>query len=821
MKFGQPLSFAKNFVLRCETFMQACNNGATAQQESSIKLLDDFKTTVNQLRLDKKTELQLNNQICELGWSNDALTVEKNTLEREIQSLTNQVDELKRDLTNCRGQLSSKNDELVTALAVPKEDSWLKAKIQDLETARDGIGSQLESSKQELAKLKEELGAFQESARHKEQQSKDWEQKFNEVQSRIKCLQEEKMRLLAGKQQGIGEACQEERQRIAKAAEASKATLKMRLESELSHLERKVKEKDAELVIVKEQLRIAQDGSVSQVDKSNILQRELVLYKEQFIQQLAQLKRLEDQNPSREARDRLLDNLQSVRNECKELRNHLETIRTENNENIERAMRGQQVIEGNLRQINSLENENEKLKEGNEELQKRLESCNAAYSQQDALHAESQSDQPSIAASEKTAFVTPRGIFLRQQQNQGPKPASGHASSLESGSILRNDIFLDRGLETPEDALRKAARGIVASRSGSQVGKAFQAPSMASANKFETPPIRYQGALHKGSTNSKTPNSGSCVSPQPLRVGQRSLKVATRKHGTFGQGSGTGAVTHQLNGTETFAQGVQEACTGDGSSRSVHVADVPSSSGIAPFAAVASSIPTLSPITDLSSMMDELGSLPDQEQLQEAYAKARGRKDDAADAKVAAARGHQNLAWSTMNSFEKENTERDAAPKFPSRRKSISTEEEALRRRTAQPTRSAIKKPKTALDVVSTSEPAPVTILEPSSKPNHKGKMATAQIQDGPRGPYNRAVSGGKPQSPQTGNPYAANDSAQGPSNGVEHSPNRPPPKRNALKRASLSGQTQAAPKRVRTCRGMSLIRRDVVPDSQEDMQTV
>jgi len=174
--------------------MQACNNGATAQQESSIKLLDDFKTTVNQLRLDKKTELQLNNQICELGWSNDALTVEKNTLEREIQSLTNQVDELKRDLTNCRGQLSSKNDELVTALAVPKEDSWLKAKIQDLETARDGIGSQLESSKQELAKLKEELGAFQESARHKEQQSKDWEQKFNEVQSRIKCLQEEKTR---------------------------------------------------------------------------------------------------------------------------------------------------------------------------------------------------------------------------------------------------------------------------------------------------------------------------------------------------------------------------------------------------------------------------------------------------------------------------------------------------------------------------------------------------------------------------------------------------------------------------------------------------
>ncbi len=801
--------------------MQACNNGTTAQQESSIKLLDDFKTTVNQLRLDKKTELQLNNQICGLGWSNDALIVEKNTLEREIQNLTNQVDELKRDLTTCRVELNSKNDELVAALAAPKEDSWLRAKIQDLETARDGITSQLERSKQELAKLKEEVGAFQESARHKEQQSKDWERKFNEVQPRIKCLQEEKTRLLARKQQEIEEACKEERQRIAKAAEASKATLKMRLESEVSHLERKIKEKDAELVLVKEQLRTAQNGNASQVDKSNILQRELVLYKEQFIQQMAQLKRLEEQNPGREACDRLTDSLQSVRNECAELRNHLETIRTANNTNIEAAMRSQQAIEGNLRQINTLENENEKLKEGNEELQKRLESCHAAYSQQEPLHAEPQSDQSSISAQKKTAFVTSQGMLLRHQQNQDPRLASGHASSLKSGSILKNDVFIGRALETPEDALRKAARGIVASRSGSQVGKAVQAPSMASANKFETPHVRRQGALHEARTNSKTPNAGISARSQSLRAGQRSLKVATRKHGTFVQGSGPGAVTHQLNGTEIFAQGVQEACTGDGSLRSISVTDVPSSSGITPFAAVASSMPTPSPITDLSSLMDELGSLPDQEQLQEAYAKARGKKGTAADARVAGVRGHQNFSWSTMSSFEKENAERDMANKFPTRRKSISTEEEAIRRRTAQPIRSAFKKPKTALDVVSTSEPKAITIFQPSSKPNHTGKMATAQIQDGPRGSYNRAVSGGKPQTPKTGTPYAAKDCAQGPSDGVEHSPNRPPPKRNALKRASLSGQTQAAPKRIRTSRGMSLACRDVVPDSQEDMHTV
>jgi hypothetical protein len=801
--------------------MQESNHGVAAQQESQIKLLDKFKTTVNQLRLDKETELQLNNQVVELVKSNDRLTVEKNAREREIEGLANQIDELKRDLIDCRGQLSSKNDELATALAAPKEDPRLRAQIQDLETVNGTVTGQLESSNQELAMVKEELSSILDSARRKDQQVKDRDQKLNDAQSRIKTLQQEKTKILANKQQEIENACQEERHKIAKAAETSKATLKMKLESEINHLERKIKEKDAELALVREQLKTAQDGSDTCVNNANNLQRELILYKEQFLQQVVLLKRLEEQNPGQETFDRLVDNLQSVRDECAELRNHLESIRTENSKSMETALRGQQAIEENLYHIDGLEKENKKLKERNTELQKRLESLNEAYNQQKAHHTESRGNQSSIGGAKSMAFATPQGMLLRSQQIQDSRPSSGHIGNLESGLILNDDRIHDgHGVETLEDALRKASRGIGSSRPGSQVGKAVQTSSVKFVDNFETSPIRRQEVLKEGSTNFNSSHSDSGVASQTQRPGSgtRLLKVAARKHGTFGQSSGKGAVPHQVNGTTMFIQGIQAMYTGDGSSRFINTADLQGSSGITPFAAFASSIPTESPITDLSSMMEELGSVPDQEQLQEAYTKARGKKGDTLDAKVVGTKVLQPFALKTMDSLEEVGGGRDAAPKSQARRKSISNEEEALRRRTLQPPKPAIKKSKAGN--MSTSEPKPIAIPDSSNISTRTGGKTASQVQDSHRGFYNRAVSGGKPQAPKARHPHFANRSAQGTPNDAEHSPNIPLAKRNGLKRAPSTTQTQGASKRVRTSRGISLSGCDVVPDSQ-DMQTI
>jgi hypothetical protein len=801
--------------------MQASKNDGKARQESNNKYLEDFKQTVNQLRLDKEAEIQLNNRISELVQINEALAVDKNAREREVQGLTTQLDELKRELAKCRGQLSAKNDELAAALAAPKEDPRLRAQIQDLETANNTVTSQLEESKQELAKLKEGLGTFQESARRKEQQIKDWEHKFDDAQSRIKNLTEEKNKILSNKQQEMENACQEARQTIAKSAEASKATQKMKLESEINHLEQKVKEKDAELALAKDDLHKAQDRSEAHKNNANKFQEELALYKAQLIQQTAQLKRLEERNTSQETSDRLSDSLQSIRSECAELQKQLESIRRENTQNVEAATRGQQAIQGNLRRIDALENETEKLKETNAELQKRFERLNEVYNQRKAFHNRYGDDRRPIGGAKNTTFTTPVGV-LSTQQTRYPRPLPAILSSVESNSVHTNDRILDdHGAETPENALHRAAKGIGSHKSGPQFGKATETSLSMVTNNPETPQISSRETLTGISLNSPHTNSSSASQYQQQGLGTRPLKVAARKRSTFGQSSQRKSEPHHLSHTETITESVQAAYTSKGTSHSTDVAAVQTPSGISPFSQVAVTGPSPSPYTDLSPMLDEIGPVTNREQFQEAYEKVGSNKSEApiTNANVAGSGGLQAYAQDTMASLEEsEATEANAVPKAHA----PSAEEEASRRRTVQPLKSAIKKPLVANDSAASAPKlvdATITQAKTSARPGNK---ALSQIQDGHRGSYNRAVSGSKPQTPKTGILPVAKESSLGAWTGKQQSPPMSLPKRNNSKRlASSAAQPQQAPKRarIRSQRGVSFKNVEVVPDSQENIQ--
>jgi hypothetical protein len=805
--------------------IKASYNDATDHQESNNKILEDFKKIVDQLRLDKNVEIQLNNRISELGQTNEALAIDKNARECEMRGFEKQLDELKRDLVDCHGQLSAKNAELAAALASPKEDPRLRAQIQDLEAAHISVTSQLQGSNQELARLKGELCSFQESARLRDQQIKDWEQRFNDAQSRIKNLNEEKNKCLANKQQEIERACQEARQSVAKSAEASKATLKMKLESEVNHLEEKIKEKDAELVLAKEELQKAREGSDVHGNKANKLRGELALYKEQFSQQIAQLKRLKDQNPGKETSDRLADTLQSIRRECAELQNHIESIRSENSQNIKAAMRGQQAIEGNLRQIDVLENEIEKLKENNAEVQKRFESLNEAYNQR-------RDEGQSIGVAKKINFTTTLGMVRSIQQVQklskDPTPSLANSNRLGSHSIGTNDTVLDgHGVDAPEDALRKAARGIGSHRAGSQIEQATRPSPVQVADNFETPQARNHKVLTEGTVLFNSPHieSSSAFQSQRHGSGTHPLRPAGRKHHKFGQGGGADAGPHYLSRSETITQDFQTAYTGNDN---MHYTDATASrvpSGITPFSEVALNVPKPSPFTDLSSMMDELVSIPYQEQLREGYKKVRGSNKSGGQvttANVPIFLGIQTLAQHTVDSLEEnEAVEATAVPKAQGRRHPPSTTEEAIRRRTVQPHKSAIKKSMWIGDAESTFASKPVATVKQSRTSARAKSKDKSQMQDGRHGSYNRAVSGGKPQTPMTKVPFA-NESSFEASNGKQQSPqNIPPPKRNIPKRSSSSiVQTQPPLKRIRTSKAVSFANGHVVPGSQENMQS-
>ena len=67
----------------------------------------------------------------------------------ELQGMVKQIDQLKRELTSSRDQLTATSETLAALRALPKEDPVLRGKIHDLESANDILQSQVYTANQE------------------------------------------------------------------------------------------------------------------------------------------------------------------------------------------------------------------------------------------------------------------------------------------------------------------------------------------------------------------------------------------------------------------------------------------------------------------------------------------------------------------------------------------------------------------------------------------------------------------------------------------------------------------------------------------------
>lgn len=381
-----------------------------------------MKESLSQLCLDKETELSLNTRIAELGQANESLTTQNNGHEREIQGLTNQLDELKRDLFDCRTQLGAKNDELIMALASPKEETRLQAKIQDLENSNSTLVTQLEGASQETSRVKEQLNELHEMIQRKEQQARELEQKFNDAQMNIKNFNAEKNKYITV--QDSEKKCRD----IAKAADAQKVTMKIKLESEIKNLERRNKEVEAELVFANQEVRRYRDGNDAYSDKATQLQAELKLYKERFAQQFSQLQQLDTRITEGETSR---TNLPRPQGEVAELRNYFLSVRSETAQSIDAVARTLRNMEERFRNLDSLEKEKDKLEEQNVSLQKRVEtlSDHSISTPEETLRSNSNRMGPKNLAFqlEKELHATPSLIMETPAvQKTGETPATNH-----------------------------------------------------------------------------------------------------------------------------------------------------------------------------------------------------------------------------------------------------------------------------------------------------------------------------------------------------------------------------------------------------------
>ncbi|KAG9239124.1 hypothetical protein BJ875DRAFT_527008 [Amylocarpus encephaloides] len=198
-------------------------------------LFDNLKTWFNQFSLKSQTQVNLEKQISGLQKSNSALELNIRDDENKQKKLEHQIQVAEGDLSDCRKQLELKSQELVAAIAVPKEDPRLLARISELETSKIEICKQLETSRTKVATLEQEKTTFEESTATAE--------------TKINSLEQNQARLVARHK--------EETQKTAALAEKIKTENDAMKDNQLSNLRKTLVLKEGELNKANDELKQA------------------------------------------------------------------------------------------------------------------------------------------------------------------------------------------------------------------------------------------------------------------------------------------------------------------------------------------------------------------------------------------------------------------------------------------------------------------------------------------------------------------------------------------------------------------------------------
>lgn len=322
--------------------------------KSSLKLFENLKERINQLRLDQDAKSGLNERISELRESNAALTASGNARELEIQAMTKRINEMGRELSDCRDQLAAKSDELAALRALPKEDPVFVGKMRDLENAKTILEGQINTVNQETSKAKEELVSCRETILNAQEQSQEFQGKLTEARTTIKTLLEDKKKCLATYKAEVEKACD----KVANAAYAAKMEVKLQHDCRVKNVEQRRSEAERELALAQEKLHKSQEERTSYTTDLNKFQEDLSACKKQIAQQSAYIKRADRLLPARDLFDCRQGELQQVIARMIELKAHFEDVQKETSKQIgDAVIKYQSETASLIKRVDALEKE--------------------------------------------------------------------------------------------------------------------------------------------------------------------------------------------------------------------------------------------------------------------------------------------------------------------------------------------------------------------------------------------------------------------------------------------------------------------------------
>jgi hypothetical protein len=838
---------------RIETKLQVKDNNEAILQGSGTKLFEEFQERLNQIRVDSEVQNRLNDRIAELREANATLTAGMSSRELEIQTMTKQVDGLRLDLTDCRGQLTAKSDELAATFALPREDPQLRRKLQDLESVNEALCSQADAAKEETSLANEELRNLRDAALETQDQLEEIEGKLSVAQDSVKKLTEDKKKYIVTSKMEADKA----RQEVAKAASASKAEMTIRHDALVRSLEQRRAEVETQLRLVKEELQRSQNDRTAFSSNFDKLQTELNYYKERFLLQETHINRLEEQNLHLDETERRAISIQETRHETVKLRTLHEQMRSEVVQRTDAALRAHKEVEDKLRKVDDLEKENELLKRQKMDLQMKLDRLSPSINHPNTKsrviegHTSHQFEQVSSRKSQ--------AIASHECQTR-PSNVSPSQFSYNPDDILRSGHRTTpmKPLQNTSNQRYLASRDVV--NLPGRHSPLGNSTSCADLGIIGPPPQVTRPPFQKASllSASDSPLELQMISTQQSMSDSRPLRPARRKSSNTAQPQQLQTREQVLSCTETTKYSFQTSTTykdeqtphlvNEKSANRQSPAEIQPFSAITPIGTASSS-----PLPDIVSMMEHLGSPSNHVDHQGTYKKNLMSRDPGPGELPSNSRSNATRQGGGPARFAKNTTAaqltRNGTPlsyqfsdvdQFPAATVNVhktgpSAAEESSRRRELQPLKGVLKKPGAVPKMINkrgnsgkrpsaTFEPSDTAPMQDRSSARGANRNQSRTQAKNTRGgsSYNRVASGKstKSNAMDVASDHFSRTPHQTPigqqRNNTEKSPPMAAPRRNSLKRAAssvlLAEQPAKAPR-------LSLERRysgRVIPNSQE-----
>ncbi|CAD6502413.1 BgTH12-05005 [Blumeria graminis f. sp. triticale] len=338
----------ENISAKFECMLSGSESNSSKIRESIIELIKD----ANQSFVDQGTQNHLNNAVSSLSKFNEDLLNQNKALYDEKMHVASEFHKSISIFSTFEENLKNKIDEFNEAIASQKEVSLLKSQIAEIENKNIDLNDKLKSKNEEFLNLKNDLISENES---KEQKIQELEVTIRHNEIKLKNFDDEKIKLLAEKDEKNKIVCRE----LTENANSSKEIVKLKQEFDVESLQQKIKNKDFDLgsrlgedsncrknyVEAEQKILGLQDELHLKNETSKKLELEVASYKEYYSKQAAQIQALKEHSLGIELRSNLKIELLSALSEISELRDIFQSVRMDNAQLIEESSNNQKTIE--------------------------------------------------------------------------------------------------------------------------------------------------------------------------------------------------------------------------------------------------------------------------------------------------------------------------------------------------------------------------------------------------------------------------------------------------------------------------------------------